>query len=177
MVHGWAVELRPRRGLFAIRLSVPLTHLATRLIEHALLISAILGLRHVHRLSASHLGRLGGAKEAARAHSGRSLSLLLRFNLHESKLLLSLHDLALILSNLALQVDQRMVVAISTRSVIVGLVKRTRTTVQFEQRGRIVVRESLLVLILVRQLAEDLILLRLFQVMLVLCQHAAFGRS
>ena len=61
-----------------------------------------------------------------------------------------------------------MVVAISTRSFIIRLVKRTRITVQFEQGGCIVVRESLLVVLRVRNLSEDLILLRLSHILLVI---------
>lgn len=102
LVHGASVVLCARPRLLACaRISV--AHV-TRLIEHALLVSGILG-RHVHRLSATHLGRLRRAKEATRAHGSRSLLLLLRLDLHACQLLFSLHDLSLILANLALQVD------------------------------------------------------------------------
>lgn len=68
-----------------------------------------------------------------------------------------------------------MIVAVSTRAIVVGRVKRSIATVQLEQRRRIVICETLPVVTRVVQSAEGLLILRLLQVLLVGAQHATFG--
>lgn len=68
------------------------------LVEHALLVRAIFGLSHVHRLAPAHLRRARRAEEAAGAHGSGCLLLLVRLVLQTLQLLLALLYLTFILS-------------------------------------------------------------------------------